>query len=81
MTSIYQVCICIYILTDSQCQSSHDITLLLILPTDLQTHGWKKSEGCLQVVWEVPENVARVNARLEFAFDGCNCKATGCATG
>ena len=40
---------------------------------ELQDYGWKRSNGSLEVVWEVPENVAKVQARLEFAFDGCSC--------
>ena len=33
----------------------------------------------LEVIWEVPENVSKVQARLDFAFSGCKCK-TGCTT-
>ena len=33
----------------------------------------------MQVVWDVPENASKVQARLDFAFVGCKCK-TGCQT-
>ena len=52
----------------------------LFFPAELQDYGWKRSNGSLEVVWEVPENVAKVQARLEFAFDGCSCRVTGCTT-
>lgn len=45
----------------------------------LTDYGWKRSEGHLEVIWEVPENVLKVQARLDFAFSGCKCK-TGCTT-
>ena len=31
---------------------------------------WKRVDGDLQVVWDVPENETKVQARLDFAFVG-----------
>ena len=45
----------------------------------LTDYGWKRENGKLQTVWEVPENIAKSKASLDFFFAGCKCK-TGCTT-
>lgn len=46
---------------------------------ELSSYGWMLEEGKLQVIWDVPENIAKVGERLEFVLTGCSCKVTGCS--
>ena len=45
----------------------------------LTDYGWKRENGKLQIVWEIPENIAKPKASLDFFLAGCKCK-TGCTT-
>lgn len=45
----------------------------------LVEYGWKRENGTLAVVWEMPENVEKAKASLNFVMSGCKCK-TGCST-
>ena len=45
----------------------------------LEKFGWKRSDGKLEVIWEVPENIAKVQQRIQYTFSGCKCKK-GCGT-
>ena len=45
----------------------------------LVEYGWKRENGILAVVWEIPENVEKAKASLNFVMSGCKCK-TGCST-
>ena len=47
--------------------------------TDLSEHGWSKEQGCLQVVWDSPENLQTVQRTVDFLTQGCQCK-TRCTT-
>ena len=42
-------------------------------------YGWKRENGRLQIVWEVPENIIKSVSTLDFFHSGCRCK-TGCST-
>ena len=42
-------------------------------------YGWKRENGRLQIVWEVPENIIKSVSTLDFFLSGCRCK-TGCST-
>ena len=54
------------------------ITLSIML--DLNLYGWKHSaDKKLEVVWDVEENISKVNERLRYTLSGCKCK-TGCGT-
>ena len=41
-------------------------------------YGWKRENGRLQIVWEVPENIIKSVSTLDFFLSGCRCK-TGCS--
>ena len=43
--------------------------------TALSDYGWKREDGKLAVEWEVPENIERAKASMEFMLKGCNAKA------
>ena len=43
--------------------------------TALSDNGWKREDGKLAVEWEVPENIERAKASMEFMLKGCNAKA------
>ena len=47
--------------------------------TDLSEHGWSREQECLQVVWDSPENLQKVQRTVDFLTQGCQCK-TGCTT-
>ena len=50
------------------------VTIYSYLSPELKDYGWDRVNGQLQVVWEVPENLSKVQATLDFAFSGCKCK-------
>ena len=39
----------------------------IIACTGLEKFGWKRSDGKLEVIWEVPENIAKVQQRHSLA--------------
>ncbi len=46
----------------------------------LTTYGWQRNnENKLEIVWDTPENIAKVQSTLEHVLHGCKCK-TGCNT-
>ena len=47
--------------------------------TDLSDYGWCRENDHLQVVWDAPDNVQRVQRTVDFLTQGCRCK-TGCTT-
>ena len=49
----------------------------LLFSTDLESYGWTHKDGQLQVQWDVPENIHKAQARLDFVLKGCKCKG-GC---
>lgn len=49
----------------------------MLVYTDLANYGWSRKDNKLQVVWDVPENIANSQKKLDFVFNGCRCK-TGC---
>ena len=40
-------------------------------------YGWKRENGRLQRVWEVPENIIKSVSTLDFFLSGCRCKMGG----
>ena len=45
----------------------------------MSEYGWERQDGKLNIVWDVPENITRVQERIEYILKGCRCK-TGCQT-
>ena len=45
----------------------------------LSDYGSKREDGKLAVEWEVPENIEKAQASMEFMLKGCKCKG-GCST-
>ena len=60
-----------YILIRAMCSIS--------VVTDLSEREWSREQGCLQVVWDSPENLQKVHRTEYFLTQGCQCK-TGYTT-
>ena len=45
----------------------------------LTDYGWTRENNKLAVVWELPDNIEKATASLNFIMSGCKCK-TGCST-
>ena len=52
---------------------------LTFLFSGIDTFGWTRKDGQLEVVWDTAENQARARERIDFVLKGCKCK-TGCAS-
>ena len=46
---------------------------------DFTCFGWKINDGCLEIDWDDPLNVAEVRQHVQLLLCGCSCKK-GCAT-
>ena len=45
----------------------------------LDGFSWTRSNGQLEILWELDEYKAKVKERLDYILNGCECK-TGCHT-
>ena len=52
-----------------------------IVVPDLFKHGWQLVDGKLQVTWDTPENIKRVNDQVRMLKSRCGCKKSGCKLG
>ena len=56
------------------------VYILISLHTALTRYGWcRAQDNSLEVVWDTPENIRKVQERIAHVLEGCKCR-TGCTT-